>query len=643
MRSALLAACLVAAACVGGSGVGPGDTAPATSTTGSAVTTTTAGTADPQRRADAIAVAERFYAAVTAEEWDVAAALVVDPPSDFRSTLVTWWGGLDLTDASFEVVADEVTSSSATITVRLDLVLAAFGPWSYEVDLDLIGSSVWGVAWEPSSLYPGLEPGDTVRVTRQWPTRGSILARDGTLLAGEVPVKVIGVVPGDIDDLDGLTDALERLVSIEPGVVAEEISKPGVQPDWFVPVGTVGLAAWESVAEEVEALPGVLVRDGTERQTIEGPFADLLIGRTGPITAEQLEQWGSPYDATRVVGRSGLELALETTLAGLPLQRVARVNKFGREVEAIFEVPGRPAETVRLTLDPELQRAAEAAVEGVEDPVALVVIHVPTGEVRASAVRPLDGFDRAFQGLYPPGSTFKVVTATALMDLGVVPRDEVPCPGTIEIQGRTFRNAGGRNLGEVSFRTAFAESCNTTFASLAVDVLGIGDLDFAARNFGFDVDYETGVPTPGASFPDPPDLAGRAAAAIGQGAVLVTPLHQASVAAAVAFGGWRPPQIIDGSADVAPIPLDPAIAERLDGMMRLVVTDGTGTAANVGGFGVRGKTGSAEFESGGDIGTHAWFIGYAGDLAFAVVVEGGGGGGSVAAPVAAEFLRSIPG
>jgi cell division protein FtsI/penicillin-binding protein 2 len=645
MRPALAVMCLVAAACVSGSGVEPGAGTTAPTTTGSVITTTTSGPATPERRADAIAMAERFYSAITAEQWDVAAALVIDPPSDFRTTVQAWWGGLDLTDAGFEVVADQVTSSAARLTVRLDLELAAFGPWSYEVDLDLIGSNVWGVAWSPSSLYPGLEPGDTVQVSKEWPTRGSLLARDGTLLAGEVPVKVVGVVPGQIAEMvDEVSADLERLLGIEPGVVTTEISKPGVQPDWFVPVGTVSVSAWQAVEDDLDDLVGVIVRDGTERQTIESPFADQLIGRTGPITAEQLEQWGQPYDATRVVGRSGLEVALEDTLAGRPLQRVNRVNKFGRAVETIFEVPGRPAETVRLTLAPDLQRAAEEAVEGIEQPVALVVLHVPTGEVRASAVRPLDGFDRAFQGLYPPGSTFKVVTATALMDLGVVPGDEVPCPGTIEIQGRTFRNAGTFDLGDIDFRSAFSNSCNTTFASLAVDVLGVGDLDFAARNFGFDVDYATGVPTPGASFPDPPDLAGRAAAAIGQGSVLVTPLHQASVAAAVAFGGWRPPQIIDGSADVSPIPLDGTIADRLDAMMRLVVTDGTGQAADVGGFGgVRGKTGSAEFVTDGEIGTHAWFIGYAGDLAFAVVVEGGGGGGAVAAPIAADFLRSISG
>jgi len=123
--------------------------------------------------------------------------------------------------------------------------------------------------------------------------------------------------------------------------------------------------------------------------------------------------------------------------------------------------------------------------------------------------------------------------------------------------------------------------------------------------------------------------------------VLVSPLHQATIAAAVSSGGWRAPVLIEGEGDLERLRLDTDVADPLDDFMRLVVTSGTGRNADVAGRAVRGKTGSAEFDTGEGIGTHAWFVGFSGDLAFAVVVEGGGGGGSVAAPIAARFLESI--
>ncbi len=209
------------------------------------------------------------------------------------------------------------------------------------------------------------------------------------------------------------------------------------------------------------------------------------------------------------------------------------------------------------------------------------------------------------------------------------------------VGGRRFRNAGDFDLGEITMRQAFAASCNTTFADLAAGVLATGDLDAAARRYGFNEDYRTEIGLNGGIFPDPPDLAGRAAAAIGQGQVLASPLHMASVAAAAGGGVWRTPRLLETDPVGTANTIDTIALQRLQRMMRSVVTEGTGTNAAVAGEEIYGKTGSAEFGEGDE--SHAWFIGFWGDLGFAVVVEGGGGGGSVAAPIAAAFVEAMLG
>ena len=163
----------------------------------------------------------------------------------------------------------------------------------------------------------------------------------------------------------------------------------------------------------------------------------------------------------------------------------------------------------------------------------------------------------------------------------------------------------------------------------------------AAADFGYGSGYSLAVDTAAPSYPVPFEDADIGAAAIGQGAVQVTPIHQASIAAAVASGEWHAPTILEGEASGLSIPLDPDVRNMLAGMMRLVVTDGTGTAAGIEGEQVYGKTGSAEWSETEP--THAWFIGFWGDLAFAVVVETGGAGGAVAAPIAAAFIEALAG
>ncbi|WP_165495262.1 penicillin-binding transpeptidase domain-containing protein [Actinomadura roseirufa] len=292
---------------------------------------------------------------------------------------------------------------------------------------------------------------------------------------------------------------------------------------------------------------------------------------------------------------------------------------------------------VRTTLDAGVQEAAERAAAS--RPAAIVALRPSTGEILAVA----DGLGGlgAFGGHYPPGSTFKVVTAAALLDGGMDAGSEADCPAVVTTAQRTIHNDAGHAFGRTSLREAFAQSCNTTFARLAVEELGARRLAEAARAFGFGVPLTPGLSVGDGSFPDPGSGAELAEAAIGQGRVEATPLLMASVAAAVADGTWRPPRLLSPElvraggqrlAEPHAVPGAAALRE----MMRAVVTGGTAAEAGLP-AGVAGKTGTAEFGEG----SHAWFIGYRDDLAFCVFVQGGGSGPKVAAPLAARFLRAL--
>ncbi|GGK93376.1 penicillin-binding protein [Planomonospora parontospora subsp. parontospora] len=294
------------------------------------------------------------------------------------------------------------------------------------------------------------------------------------------------------------------------------------------------------------------------------------------------------------------------------------------------EVPG-----TRTTISRAVQAAAARALDGVGQPAAIVAVDVPTGQVRA--VADTLGAKGAFAGLYPPGSTFKTVTAAALLRTGLTPDSPVPCPGGYTLpNGRHFDNDGGADHGTVSLATAFALSCNTTFAQQAHERLRGGGLRAeAADRFGF-------REKPGAStcrIRDAVTADDLGADAIGQHSVLASPLCMAEVAAAVASGTWRPAITTEQPpADApAPVPLDEGVAAGLRAMMDAAVTRGTAARAGLP-PGTAGKTGTAEVTG---VPSHAWFIGYRGDLAFAVLVRNGGSGAAVAAPVAARFLQAL--
>lgn len=378
----------------------------------------------------------------------------------------------------------------------------------------------------------------------------------------------------------------------------------------------------------------VLDRNGRSLRALSPDLAANVLGTVG----------AAPADTDRVLkgeptGLTGLERALDDKLGGRSGGSVV-VAAAGTDVSTLLSVPGAPGSDVRTTLDADQQAAAEKALTGLPARAALVAVDAPTGEVRAVANSPVSGLPAAFTAA-APGSTFKIVTATAALQSGANSTTPVDCPATVGVGGRTFQNEEGLGaLGSIPLSKAFAVSCNTAFINLS-RTLPDGALLAAAKLYGFGRTDLLPIRTDGGTIPPPSSPVEAAADAIGQGKVEVSPLLLATVSAAVADGTWRQPKLLPGDGTTTPLPA--GVVDPLRQLMRGVVTGGTGTAANLPGTPVYGKTGTAEYGTADPPLTHAWFTGFRGSLAFAVYVETGSSGGAVAAPAAARFLRAVPG
>ncbi len=539
----------------------------------------------------------------------------------------------------FELGDLDQAAGRARVRFRATHTLAGLGEWSVEGELELVEQEGrWRALWSSALLHPDARRGDRFSRLRTRPTRPPLLDGRGAPLTHEGEVVTVGLDPARIQDRPALLAALEAQLGVDPARVARSLELAGASP--FVPVIDLRPERYAPLRPALAALPGVFFRKRPARLSAAEGFAATTLGRVGEITAELLAQLGGNYQAGDQVGLSGLELAYERQLGGEPSGEV-RLTRPGGESRTLHRFEGREGTAVRTTLLPEVQAAAEAALQGVTQPAALVAVDAEGGGILAVASRPLsEPLNRTLAGRYPPGSTFKVVTAEALLARGLTPQARVACPATVTVAGKTFRNFEGEAFPSTTFKVAFAQSCNTAFISLAAG-LPEGALEEAARRFGFGVDYKVGLPAAGATMPWPEDAAERAATAIGQGRVLATPLHMASVAAAAQSGTWRAPFLVPQEDAQPSSRIEGEALEPLRALMRAVVLEGTGkSAASV--PGLAGKTGTAEFGRGTPLPTHAWFIGFRERVAFAVLVESGGTGGKIAAPIAARFAAALP-
>ena len=394
----------------------------------------------------------------------------------------------------------------------------------------------------------------------------------------------------------------------------------------------------------------VRAADGTPVDTsdVSGSI-QMIVGEVGPATAEDAAELGPAYQEGDPVGKSGIQRSQQDRLAGTPTTVIHVVDQGAppegepEDAAVVGTIEGSPGQDVTLSIDMAVQQAAVDAVIGQRKATALVAVRPSTGEVLAVANVP-GGFNRALEGQYAPGSTFKIVSYDALLDAGMGMDATLDCAETVTVGGWPFKNAGDAAYGEQSVTEAFATSCNTALISEVVHRLDGGSLTAAAERYGFNRDLSLGVPALTPSFPTPDSDTLLAAASIGQGQILTSPLHMATIPAAVADGHWRPPVLVTDPAPAGlPDPVPVPAAEQLRTLMRAVVTDGT--AKNVGFSGdVHGKTGTAEYGEyveDEEMSAHGWFVGFEGDVAFAVLVEDGGSGAKAAAPVARRFLEGL--
>lgn len=598
---------------------------------------------EAERDAAAQATLTAYLAGWTAK--DMASVPFEDPssPDDFTTTVK------GLGESTVEAAAAPLTRDGDTARSEATLTWTLPGdvPWTYAVPVRLaqvgdrwvVASPEAGSPWQPD-----LASGETMTLKKTTGQRGDILDRAGDPLMPASTVHVISLDP--VQATASSAAALEKVVGATPGSLVDALAKSTTSGSKApIPVITYRASDYEPRKAALGGIAGVVDREGELPLASTRTFGQPMLGSVGEVTAEMVQKSEGRYAAGDSAGRSGLQGQYDEQLAGTP--GIAVVSSSDA---VLFEQAPKDGSDVETTLDPTVQNAAEKALTDAQlkVPGALVALDVKTGEVLASANSPTSGFDRAITGKYPPGSTFKVATTYAYLTRGITtPTSVVPCPSSITIDGREFRNYAGESIGgRPTFFEDFTQSCNTAFVSLSPK-LESTDLHTAAGALGVGADWGGTVGVDGAfagSIPDTKGGTDAAAASIGQGRNEVSPLALAVMAGSIGRGTYLPPVLVRDPQGAAPRPvaLDGEVVADIRSMMASVVSTGTGKALrSTPGGPVRGKTGTAEH--GADPGTlpRVWFVGYQGDVAFAVLVEEGKSGGTVAAPIAKDFLSIL--
>ncbi len=556
--------------------------------------------------------------------------------------------------------------------------------------------------------YTFLSENNRIRLKRIPGTRGMMFDRQGQLLVDSRPSFDLIFTPEDTQDAKGTLGQLARYLGRDENelLAVFEANKERLAFEELTLGKDIDWPTVVAVETHQLELPGVALRTRPRRNYADGPMGAHILGYLGEIGSKQLKALKDHgYASGDEMGQYGLERRWETFLRGQSGGQQVEVDALGRRMRVLHEVPDVPGYTVRLTLDRELQETAFAALQGKQGTVValdvnsgavLVLVSTPAFDPNVFArgvkaeewralikdqLRPLN--NRATQGQYPPGSTFKIIMTIAGLEEGVIqPESRISDPGFYFFGNRQFRDWKKGGHGAVDLHRAIVESCDVYFYQLGPRI-GIDKIAKWARALG--LGEKTGIALDGEMGGTVPDTEWKkkrfrqpwfpgetVSIAIGQGYLTVTPLQMANMVAAVANGGtlyrpWivRSVESVTGAVirqygpeKIRSIEFKPETLERLrNGLADVVkLPSGTGGAARSNLVAIAGKTGTAQVVEmkGGYVKSeqlayfnrdHAWFVSYAPvenpQIAVAVLVEHGGHGGSAAAPMAKKVIEKF--
>ncbi|MDR1450444.1 MAG: penicillin-binding protein [Propionibacteriaceae bacterium] len=591
------------------------------------------------------------------------------PADDTLRAIASALAAMDLASAPFARGATSPTADAAAITEEMDGFLPAVVPgslsysddqttavgtllytwpfpsggWEYEAPVNLsYDGANWIGYWEPAVIHPRLDAANRLVHTRQAAKRAGLTGQGGQALIEETTVVHVGLDKMNTppEQQEASARALAEGLGLDPAEYAAKVAAAGAEA--FVEAVTFR-------QNEVPDVFSILGARAVKDTALLGPtsgFLQPVAGTAGEAWAEDVEASDGAILPGDAVGHSGLQATFDEQLRGTPGDTVFLA---ARGAEADIGTPAAsdilhvkaPADGQALatSFDLALQLKAEAVLAGAGQPAAAVLIRPSDGAILAAASSPESaGQPDATLNHYAPGSTFKIVTALALLRHGDTPDSRVQCSASADAGGLVIHNYTGypaAYLGSIPLVTAVAQSCNTAFVN-QVGRLAAEDLTAAAASLGAGVDYDAGGLNYG-SVPLADSEAMKGQEVIGQGGVLMSPAAMAGVIASVAAGRTTVPWMVASlKPKPAAEPLAAAEAAALQTMLAATVTDGL--AGILRGVAAGAKSGTAEYGEGDPLPTHAWMVAYTDhDLAGAVWVHDGGGS-ATAGPLLAQLL-----
>ncbi|MFN8372517.1 MAG: penicillin-binding transpeptidase domain-containing protein [Anaerolineae bacterium] len=574
----------------------------------------------------------------------------------------------------------------------------------------------WRIAWSPGDIFAEMGDGGVLRLERNIPNRLNIYDRNGGALADQNGrVVVVQVVRSQIPSLDACLNELATALDLTTDEVQTRLNNAGV--DWLADVGVIEANTYMTLHADLERDCAAQFAPRSVRRYPNGALAPHIVGYVGyPDDAEipAVQEAGFPRDA--ILGRSGIELSWDETLRGSPGGRLTILSRTGERLRLLAEAPPQPSQSVWLTIDPGLQAFVNQAIAdayateawGTRSPgAAAVIMDVHTGAILAMVSYPtfdvnyftpfpengreaaqayiqsiqddprLPLLNRATQGIYPAGSTFKIIDTIAVTDSNVYPMDQsYNCSGVWERDGIVRYDWLEGGHGHLTLPQPLTQSCNPFYYEVGYQMnlvdpfllpeyarrLGLGSLTGLtdiAESPGLIGDPDWLLNTRGEEW----NFTEAISMAIGQGAVQVTPLQMARIVALVANGGdLVRPQLVQQAGIFGETPgyimqpeitSTPGIRSDVIDLVRegmcAVTTTQAGTAyfvfrtSPLQDIGVCGKTGTAQDLTSPDALPFGWFVAYAPredpEIAIAVVIEDAGEGSEVAAPIVRRILE----